>query len=65
MRSDFHESVQGGSTGISDIYFQSKDITDFLNLPGKLEPPTTLNLKFVLLSLERSIKVHYECLLPD
>ena len=51
VRSDFQETLQRGSTGeylyklierIFDMYRQSKDTADFLNLQGKLEPQVTL-----------------------
>ena len=57
---DFHETLQTEFTGeyiefyrrILDIYCQSKDVEQFLNLQGKLEP-LTLRTSFVrLLSFE-------------
>ena len=53
VASDFDETLQGRSfdkylqtvEGIFYIYCQSKDMADFLNLRGKLEPPTLINIK--------------------
>ena len=46
VRSYFHETLQEGSTGkyfqicrrVFDTYCQSKDMADFLNIQGELEP---------------------------